>query len=90
MQEYERSLGNTGLQRFARKTAASDNLEYSVDEAEKKDLIYIIENSCMSCNKLLGGGETKVLPTKYVQDRDEFVRNGIVNRRYLCVRCYRT
>ena len=76
------------LRSFAKKIAASDGLEYPVDEAEYKDLIYLVENSCIKCNKLLGKNDIKVVPPRYIQERDPQVRNGLVTRRVMCAGCY--
>ncbi len=73
---------------FNRKAAACDGIVRSVDETEDKDLIYIIENTCMNCNKLMGKLDIKILPPSYIQDRDTYVRNGIVKRRIMCMQCY--
>jgi hypothetical protein len=73
---------------FARKRAAADGGEYFVEEAEGKDLAYIVEHSCIHCNRLLGPQEVKILPPSYVQDRDPYVNCGLVKRRLMCVGCY--
>jgi hypothetical protein len=91
MENNKVSLGYGDRQSdFATKTAASDNIRYTVDEAERRDLIYIIENSCIACNKPFKSNEVKIVPTRYVQERDEYVRSGVVNRRYICAGCYNT
>ena len=64
------------------KLAASDNVLYSVEDAERKDLAYMVENSCISCNRLLERAEVKIVPPRYVQERDEYVRRGAVSRDY--------
>lgn len=73
---------------FDRKLAESDRVEYSVEEAESKDLKHLVENSCISCNRLLKSGEIKVVPPRYIQERDQYVRSGAVDRRLMCVLCY--
>jgi hypothetical protein len=73
---------------FARQKAAADGLEYTVDEAEKQDLRYLIENSCISCNKVMQTYMIKVVPSRYIQEKDAYVRAGIVARRVMCLRCY--
>ena len=75
---------------FARKRSASDEIEYAADVAEDKDLVYLIENTCMCCNRLMKKDEIRVLPPKYIQERDPYVSNGIVRRRMMCVGCYNT
>ncbi|MGA3020489.1 MAG: hypothetical protein ABSD68_00885 [Candidatus Micrarchaeales archaeon] len=75
---------------FARKKSASDEIEYAVDVAEDKDLVYLIENTCMCCNRLMKKDEIRVLPPKYIQERDPYVNNNIVRRRMMCVSCYNT
>jgi hypothetical protein len=74
--------------RFDAKLAASNDTLYSVGDAEQKDLSYMVENSCISCNRLLKRGEVKIIPPRYIQDRDEYVRSGAVTRRLMCVQCY--
>ena len=86
--EDELGEGKADLRAFARKVAASDGLEYSVDEAEYKDLIYLVENTCIKCNKFLGKDDIKIVPPRYIQERDPQVRNGIVDRRVMCSSCY--
>ncbi|MDE1851412.1 MAG: hypothetical protein KGH69_01845 [Candidatus Micrarchaeota archaeon] len=73
---------------FARKVSQSDGLEHCVDETEAKDLIYLIENSCVSCDRSMKDGEVKIVPPRYVQDRDSYVRSGVVSKRVMCVACY--
>lgn len=75
---------------FDQKVAASDNLKRSVADAERQDLTHLVENSCMSCNRLLGNSEIKVVPPRYVQERDNYVKSGAVLRRIMCVECYNT
>ena len=79
--------GNGGCP-FNTKIAASDSVQYSTGDAERRDLAYLVENSCISCNRLLGRGEVKVVPPRYIQNRDEYVRSGAVARRLMCVQCY--
>lgn len=75
---------------FARKKAASDGLEYAKDIAEGKDLAYLVENTCIHCNRLLSKSEVKILPPSYIQERDPYVRSGLVKRRLMCINCYNT
>lgn len=82
--EYEASCGSL----FDTKVAASDNSECRVGDAESKDLAYLVRNSCLSCNRLLGSNEIKVVPPRYVQERDQYVRAGAVEKRLMCVGCY--
>ncbi len=77
-----------GCSLFDTKLSASDNALYSVEDAERRDLAYMVENSCISCNRLLKRAEVKIVPPRYIQERDEYVRNGAVNRRLMCVKCY--
>ncbi len=79
-----------GLKSFEKKVASSDNAEYTVDNAERRDLAYLVENSCMSCSRPLGRAEIKIVPPRYIQERDHYVRNGAVTRRLMCVACYNT
>jgi len=80
--------GLIGVPEFAKKIAASDGKEYAVDEAEKKDLAYIIENTCMYCGKLMAKDEVKILPPSYIIERDPYVKAGIAKKRLMCVNCY--
>ena len=73
---------------FARKTAASDEAEYAAEVAEDKDLVYLIENTCIHCNKLMNKSEVKILPPSYIQERDQYVSGGVVKRRLMCLQCY--
>ena len=73
---------------FDTKVAASDNVQRSVEDAERKDLAHLVENSCISCNRLLNKNEIKVVPPRYIQERDQYVKSGAVNRRLMCVNCY--
>ncbi|MEM0086755.1 MAG: hypothetical protein QW774_01990 [Candidatus Micrarchaeaceae archaeon] len=73
---------------FQMRRAASDGQEYPIEEAEDKDLKYLIENSCMICNRYFRKGEVRILPSSYMQEKDSFVREGIVAKRYICADCY--
>jgi hypothetical protein len=75
---------------FARKRAASDEHEYATAVAEGKDLAYLVENTCIHCNRLIKKGEVKILPPGYIQERDPYVSNGTVKRRLMCISCYNT
>ncbi len=85
--EGERS-GGSELPKFAQKVASSDGFVYAIDEAEKQDLRYLVENSCLMCNKMLPKSAVRVLPTRYIQERDAYVRSGFVAKRYICVPCF--
>jgi hypothetical protein len=88
--DWEKGVGELGLRSFEKKRAGSDDLEYAVDSAERRDLAYLVENSCISCNRPIMQGEVKIVPPRYVQERDHYVRNGAVRRRLMCVACYDT
>ncbi len=76
------------IYRFAMKKAASDGTEYFNDEAEERDLRYIIENSCMVCDRLLSKSEVRIVPPQYLQSKDKYVMQNIVAKRVMCVPCY--
>ena len=75
---------------FARKVCAADEAEYAAEVAEDKDLVYLIENTCIHCNRLMSKGEVKILPPSYIQERDQYVNDGVVKRRLMCLQCYST
>ncbi|MGC8676463.1 MAG: hypothetical protein ACP5T3_03030 [Candidatus Micrarchaeia archaeon] len=84
----EENGGLVGFPEFAKKISARDGKQYAVDDAEKNDLAYLIENTCMYCGKLMAKDEVKIMPPSYIMDRDPYVRNGVVRRRVMCVGCY--
>ncbi len=88
--EYTQELEGEGegIYGFSRKKAASDGVEYFNDEAEERDLKYIVENSCMRCDRLLSKREVRVVPPQYLQSKDKYVMQNIVARRVMCVPCY--
>lgn len=55
---------------------------------EEQDLKYLIENSCISCDRVLPKYSVKIIPSGYVQEHDEYVRRGVVPRRLMCIDCY--
>lgn len=73
---------------FARKRCASDEMVYAAEVAEDKDLVYLIENTCIYCNRLMSKNEVKILPPSYIQERDQYVSSGVVKRRLMCLPCY--
>ncbi len=75
---------------FEMKVAGSDGVEYTVEDAERRDLAYLVENSCISCNRHLNKDEVKIVPPRYIQERDHYVKSGAVARRLMCVECYNT
>jgi hypothetical protein len=79
-----------GAPAFASKISASDGAEYAAEVAEDKDLVYLIENTCIHCNRLMGKSEVKILPPSYIQERDQYVSGGVVKRRLMCLQCYNT
>ena len=88
--EADLGMGDGDLKPFERKVAGADNIEYTVDSAERKDLAYLVENSCISCNKQMKTHEVKIVPPRYIQERDYYVKSGAVSRRLMCVACYNT
>ncbi len=74
---------------LARRVANSSGDDgYATKEAEDKDLAYIVGNSCISCNKPFLGEAVRVMPPRYIQERDYYVIRGVVPRRYMCLHCY--
>lgn len=55
---------------------------------EEDTLLNFLKNSCMNCKKDFGRDEVRVLPSSYIQNRDFYVKSGIVEKRLLCVGCY--
>ncbi len=47
-----------------------------------------LERCCMECNRLLDVRETRIAPPRYMQDRDIYVREGMVAQRVICMGCY--
>ncbi len=82
------AVDGKGAVMFDRKVAAADGMACNVWEAESRDLAYLVENTCMSCTRLMKKDEIKVVPPRYVQERDHYVRSGAVGRRLMCVVCY--
>ncbi|MEM3791404.1 MAG: hypothetical protein QXL16_01585 [Candidatus Micrarchaeaceae archaeon] len=52
------------------------------------DLRYAVENTCMRCGRLFEKSEVKIVPSRYFQESDIYVKNGFVKRRYICAKCY--
>ena len=46
------------------------------------------EGSCMLCFRSFGISENRIVPPKRMQDRDYFVRRGILPARYVCMNCF--
>ncbi len=67
---------------------ATKSTGYEVDEIEAESLKYLVENSCISCDKVLPRYSVRILPPAYMQERDEHVKKGLVSRRLMCVDCY--
>ncbi len=61
---------------------------YEPEETEAESLKFLVENSCISCDKILPRYAVRILPPLYVQERDRHVRSGLVSRRLMCVDCY--
>lgn len=57
---------------------------------DRGEFARMVESTCMYCNKLMDKGEIKVLPPSYIQERDSYVRRGVVRRRLMCLKCYNT
>ncbi len=49
---------------------------------------YGIEDRCMRCERPIERDRIRVIPPRYVQERDPYVRAGIVRRRVMCLGCY--
>ena len=65
-----------------------DTIALEMQGGGEDSLVRFLNNSCMSCRKEFGKDEIKVMPSSYIQDRDFYVRSGIVRKRLLCVECY--
>ena len=85
MTNTEDRLVEEGGDKVSRKAS---ELGYEADAAEQADLKYLVENSCISCDKILPRYAVRILPPAYVQERDKHVRSGLVSRRLMCVECY--
>ena len=70
------------LRSFAGKAATSEK------DGDAGGVLKEIENSCLNCSKPFGKGDVRVMPPRYVLDRDMYVSSGILQRRYLCTSCY--
>ena len=47
-----------------------------------------VGESCLQCGRHIGEKEVRVLPPRYVQERDPYVSSGMVRRRFVCLGCY--
>jgi hypothetical protein len=67
-----------------------DGVEYDLDGSEARDLAYLMENSCISCDRVLPKYSVRIVPSRYMQERDSYVKSGLAARRLLCTECYGT
>ncbi|MDE1854974.1 MAG: hypothetical protein KGH57_01475 [Candidatus Micrarchaeota archaeon] len=51
------------------------------------ELREMLAGQCAFCERELGEGEQRVVLPAYVQERDRFVREGVVGQRVICVEC---
>ncbi len=65
-----------------------ETIALEIGEEKEDSLVRFLNNSCMNCRKEFVRNEIKVLPSSYIQERDFYVRSGIVDKRLLCVECY--
>ncbi len=86
MERRGRALGGEGGGKRGGVAAAAP--AGAVDEAEGESLRYLVENSCITCDKLLPRYTVRILVPAYMQERDASVRGGIARRRLMCVDCY--
>ena len=42
----------------------------------------------MECDRLLGPRDSRIVPPKYLQERDPYVKEGMVAQRVMCMDCY--
>ncbi len=73
---------------LAREKVAGKETEYAMGAGEDRDMAYLIENTCIHCNRLMSKTEVKILPPSYIQERDQYVSGGVVKRRLMCLSCY--
>ncbi len=57
-------------------------------EDETQDILQIIQNSCMRCDRKIGKSEVRVVPPQIVQEQDSYVAAGKISKRVMCVPCY--
>ena len=69
------------------KECATDGKRYETKVAERKDLAYIAENTCMVCGRQFKRGETRIEPPEIVKRKDPYVIEGLVASRYVCIEC---
>jgi DNA-directed RNA polymerase subunit RPC12/RpoP len=70
------------------KECATDGKRYEAKEAERRDLAYIVENTCMRCGRQFKKGETRIEPPETTKQKDPYIIGGLVARRYICMKCY--
>ncbi len=77
------SLEETGEN--ASSLALAVGLFENADELSQKERL---EKSCMECGRLIKSVEIKVMPPRYMLERDPSFVQGLVDKRVLCVGCY--
>jgi len=65
-----------------------DGLSYCKDCLQEAEQVFVAENSCMACDKLMQKTELRACPPERIQQRDEMVRTGKVAKRYVCRPCF--
>jgi hypothetical protein len=65
--------------------AAAVGLFENADGLSQKERL---ENSCIECGRLIRSAEIKVMPPRYMLERDPSFVQGLVDKRVLCVGCY--
>ncbi len=61
---------------------------YGVGERSADEIRQDVESSCMLCFKKFGLMDNRIIATATMQNRDYFVRKGIVSSRYICLDCF--
>ena len=61
---------------------------YGIGHRDFNEIKQGAQNSCMLCFRRFGVLENKIVPPKRMQDRDYFVRRGILAARYVCTNCF--
>ncbi|MDE1861037.1 MAG: hypothetical protein KGH72_04980 [Candidatus Micrarchaeota archaeon] len=78
----------SAIEAYSREVFSANDPERSALDLSGSGFVRFLENSCIRCNKPLGSNDVKIIPPRYVQEHDAYVRQGLVPRRYMCIPCY--
>lgn len=65
-----------------------DYLEYCKPCVKELEEVWQAKNGCMACSEIVEDWSARIYPPERIQARDEWVKSGKVEKRFVCRKCF--